>query len=237
MRSARQLKALMSFRIKTRTAYYGGSFDPVHNGHIEIAQILVREFNLDRFVFIPAFHAPHKKENTPASPFHRFAMLTMATLADEALSVSSMELEDPEHPYSIETLTKLRSSMPDDDIFFVIGADSWEEITTWRRWEEVLSIVNIIVVTRPGFDIGFRHVTDEVISRVIDLRVMGSAERDGMARGGKETPVPGIFVTDSVNIDVSATKIRRMVREGAEGWRKQVPESAAKHIDKYGLYS
>jgi len=226
----------MSSNTRTRAAFYGGSFDPVHAGHLEIARNLVREFGLDRFVFIPAFHAPHKRENTPASEFHRFAMLALATVDEEALSVSSMELEDPEHPYSIETLTKLRESMSDDEIFFVIGADSWEEITTWRRWEEVLTIVNIIVVTRPGFEIGFGHVTDEIVSRVVDLRGMGSAERDGSARGAEENNPPRIYVTDCVNIDVSATRIRRMVREGAEGWRKQVPESAAKHIDKYRLY-
>lgn len=242
-----------------RIAFFGGSFDPVHRGHIEIARALTAQFGLDGFVFVPALHAPHKRENKPASPFHRFAMLSLATGNDESLFVSTIELEDPEHPYSIQTLTRLKAALPEKEIFFVIGADSWQEITTWRRWEEVLTVVNIIVVTRPEFSITFDHVTDEIAERVVDVRRqeagVGSQETEG---GSKEPgdnceeedegfqysalstlPIADgtrIFITDAVSLDVSATAIRRMIREGVDDWERSVPASAVKHIKKYGLY-
>jgi len=219
----------MSSEHGKRVAFYGGSFDPVHVGHLEIARRLSEEFRLDEFVFVPAFHAPHKKENKPASPFHRFAMLTAVTDDEPSITVSSVELENPDHPYSIETLTKIKALMPEDEIFFVIGADSWQDITTWRRWEEVLTIVDIIVVTRPGFEIGFDHVTEKIRGRVMDLRTQKSEV-------GSQESESRIYITDCVNIDVSATEIRRMVREGEPGWDAIVPDPAAKHIKKYGLY-
>jgi len=219
----------MSSEHGKRVAFYGGSFDPVHVGHLEIARRLSEEFRLDEFVFVPAFHAPHKKENKPASPFHRFAMLTAVTDDEPSITVSSVELEDPDHPYSIETLTKIKALMPEDEIFFVIGADSWQDITTWRRWEEVLTIVDIIVVTRPGFEIGFDHVTEKIRGRVMDLRTQKSEV-------GSQESESRIYITDCVNIDVSATEIRRMVREGEPGWEAMVPDPAAKHITKYCLY-
>lgn len=231
-----------------RIAFYGGSFDPVHLGHLEIARRLTAGFELDEFVFIPAFHAPHKRENKPASPFQRFAMLSLVTESEHNFRVSTIELDDPEHPYSIETLSKLNSGMPDEELFFVIGADSWQEITTWRRWEEVLSIVNIIVVTRPGIEITFEHVNEEIQDRIVDLRQQtGDVSREkgvGAApvaaqragRGAKEDDRPRIYITDSVNVDVSATAIRKLIREGMDGWKKMVPEAASRFIEKYGLY-
>lgn len=256
----------MSNNLQKRIAFYGGSFDPVHIGHLEIARTLIGEFDLDEFCFVPAYHAPHKRENKPASPFHRFAMLSAVTDSEESLTVSTVELDDPDHPYSIETLGKLKDLHADDRLYFVIGADSWEEITTWRRWEEVLTAVDIIVVTRPGFEIGFDHVTDEIRERIADLRSQQTGDRrrakDELRRrdttaakgeAGERTKAQpsslsphhssvgpqssrSIFITDSVFIEVSATGIRRMVREGSGDWKAGVPEAAARHIEKYGLY-
>ena len=153
-----------------RIAFYGGSFDPLHCGHLTIARALLRVFALDEFVFIPAFHAPHKKDKRPTSAFHRFAMLALATNDEPQIKVSKMELDVPERPYSVETLTRLKNELTDTEIFFVMGADSWADITTWREWEKVLTLTNIIVVTRPDYEIGFNHVTDEIRERIVDLR-------------------------------------------------------------------
>lgn len=219
----------MSSEGRRKIAYYGGSFDPVHVGHLMVARGITEEFELDGFVFVPAYHAPHKKENKPASPFHRFAMLTAVTDDEPRVRVSSIELEDPDHPYSIETLTKLKATDSGNEIFFVIGADSWQEITTWRRWEEVLTIVDIIVVTRPDVEIGFEHVTEKIRESVVDLRGQNS-------EAGTQPGETRIYITDRVNVDVSATRIRRMVREDEPGWEEMVPEAAVRHIKKYGLY-
>ena len=214
-----------------RIAFYGGSFDPPHNGHLTIGRKLTEQFNLDEFVFIPAFHAPHKKEKKPTSAFHRFAMLCLATNESEKIKVSRIELELPEKPYSVETLTKLKNELTETQIFFVMGADSWAEITTWREWETVLTVVNIIVVTRPDYEIGFSHVTDEIRKRIIDLR-KGEKEKKSQIHNLKSK----IYLTDAVQIDISATEIRRKIKENADDWQADVPNEVAKYIKKYELY-
>jgi len=208
---------------------YGGSFDPPHRGHMAIARGVTEQFGLDEFMFVPAFHAPHKSDLKPTSAFHRYAMLALATQENPKLIVSRIELEQPDRPYSVETLGRLTAEMPEASIFFVIGADSWEDIRTWREWETVLTLTNIIVVTRPGFEIGTDHVTDQVSERIVDLR---RAERSGIdAATG-----PRIFFTDVVQMQISATSIRNAVRSGSGEWRNDVPQEVAKYVEKYQIY-
>lgn len=217
-----------------RIAFYGGSFDPVHLGHLAIADALVDQFSLDQFVFVPAFHAPHKKRTRPTSAYDRYAMLCLATQHTEKSRVSRMEFEMPERPYSVETLDRLNKEFPDDEIFFVMGADSWRDITTWREWEKVLSISNHIVVTRPGIEIGSDHVTDDVRKRIVDLR---------STKGIAYVPQPAtdmghqIYFTNAVNMNVSATDIRHSIREADAGWKGEVSSEVANYIEKYQIYS
>ena len=107
-----------------RIAFYGGTFDPPHIGHLAIAETLLRTFSLDEFVFVPAYHAPHKTRIEPTSPYDRFAMLCLASADMPAVRVSRMEIELPEKPFTVETLGRLKESYPNDRIFFVMGADS-----------------------------------------------------------------------------------------------------------------
>ena len=211
-----------------RIAFYGGSFDPPHDGHLTIARRLTELFNLNEFVFIPAFHAPHKKARKPISAFHRHAMLCLATANKSNLQVSTVELDAPEKPFTVETQAKLKNNLPDAEIFFVIGADSWAEITTWRDWETVLTQTNIIVVTRPDYEIRFSHVTDAIRERIVDLRGAGKLRITNYELR--------IYITDAVNLDVSATEIRRKIRENQTDWREVVPVEVAKYIEKYELY-
>src|SRR5258706_11037049 len=138
-----------------RLEFYGGSFDTVHSGHIAIARALLDQFELDEFHFVPAFHAPPKRRTEPPSAYDRYAMLCLATQDEENIHVSKMEIETPDRPFSVETLDRLNDQFPDDEIFFVMGADSWMEITAWREWEKVLALSNHIVVTRPGVALSF----------------------------------------------------------------------------------
>lgn len=215
-----------------RIAFYGGSFDPVHRGHLAIGDALLKQFDLDQFVFIPAFHAPHKRRLNPTSAYDRYAMLCLATQGRDDISVSKMEIEVPERPFSVETLERLNENHPDDEIFFVMGADSWREITTWREWEKVLSMTNHIVVTRPGYEIGFDHVTDAVRERIVDLR---SVEEERSGRVDEER-FSSIYITDAVSMDVSATEIRDKIRGGDASWRDDVPGEVANYIEKYQIY-
>lgn len=209
-----------------RIAFYGGSFDPVHRGHMAVAEKLVQIFELDEFVFIPAFHAPHKLDRMPTSAFHRYAMLCLATSERQETKVSNIELELPEKPFTVETLERLKAQFPEDRIFFVMGSDAWQEIDTWRDWERVLMMTDHIVVTRPGYEIDFSHVTNEVRNRITDLRT-----------GSRFTNLDlRIYITDAVSLDISATDIRNGIRESAAHWQKDVPDEVAKYIEKYQIY-
>ncbi len=215
-----------------RIAFYGGSFDPPHNGHLQIAEKLTELFALGRFVFVPAFRAPHKKNKNPTSAYHRYAMLCLATSDEPKIRVSTMELDVPERPYTVETLTRLKNELTETQIFFVMGADSWDEITTWREWETVLTLVNIIVITRPGYEIEFSHVTPEIRQRILDLR-NSSQNEEFLQFAGDDLR---IYITDAVNLDVSASKIRQQIRASERIWRKFVPQTVAKYIEKYEIY-
>jgi nicotinate-nucleotide adenylyltransferase len=222
-----------------KIAFYGGSFDPPHCGHLTIARALLDVFALDEFVFIPAFHAPHKKDKKPTSAFHRFAMLALATNDEPQIKVSKMELDVPERPFTVETLTRLKTELTDTEIYFVMGADSWADITTWREWEKVLTLVKTIVVTRPDYEIGFAHVTDEIRERIVDLRKGQESRvesREEKAESRKPKTENRIYITDAVQIDVSATEIRQKIKENAGDWREDVPQAVAKYIEKYELY-
>ncbi|MEO6334137.1 MAG: nicotinate-nucleotide adenylyltransferase [Pyrinomonadaceae bacterium] len=212
-----------------RIAFYGGTFDPVHYGHVAIAKRLLDMFLLDRFVFLPAFHAPHKPEHPPTTGYHRFAMLALATQDEEKISVSTLELAHGQKRYTVETLSEIIEENPRTQIFFVMGADSWAEIGTWRESEKVLLMTNHIVVTRPGYSIAFDHVTEAVRERIVDLRDGG----ENILRSDR----PRIYVTDAVELDVSATGIREDISEDNHLDREdEVPKEVAKYIEKYELY-
>lgn len=208
-----------------RIAYFGGTFDPVHNGHLSVARSLVKLFKLDRFVFLPAFHAPHKPDRQPTSEFHRFTMLCLATENDARISVSTLELDKREKRYTIDTLKELKERHPDDEIFFVMGADSWTDIRTWRDWENVLLSSNHIVVSRPGYEIKTDHVTDAVRERISDR--IGQTHNTG----------PRIYFTDAVEYDTSATELRDDLSDGVLDRESDIPAAVAKYIEKYDLYT
>ncbi|MEO7539664.1 MAG: nicotinate-nucleotide adenylyltransferase [Pyrinomonadaceae bacterium] len=218
---------------RKRIAFYGGSFDPIHLGHFAVAKALLGQFGLDEFVFIPASHAPHKLRKAPTSTYDRYAMLCLATHNESNIRVSRMEIEMPDRPYSVETLSRLNEELSNVEIFFVMGADSWTDITTWREWEKVLSLSNHIVVSRPGYQIGTGHVTDDTRLRIVDLRGQNHvADVPNSAHGITRS----IYFTDSVNYDVSATDIRRRIRENDDSWQRDVPIEVANYIEKYQIY-
>jgi nicotinate-nucleotide adenylyltransferase len=222
---------------KKRIALYGGTFDPVHVGHIAVAHGLSKLFALDEVLFIPAALAPHKRESKVTPAFHRYAMLALATQDEPLMRVSTIELDAPGRPYTFETLVQVQESMGSEaQLFFVMGADSWMEITTWREWERVLTLTNHIVVARPGYEWDASHITPAIRERIVDLRG-ADADAERMAQEIDGSDHAKIYITDAVNMDVSATMIRRAVREGQDtDWLRLVTTSVADYIRKYGLY-
>ncbi|MDX6405117.1 MAG: nicotinate-nucleotide adenylyltransferase [Blastocatellia bacterium] len=214
-----------------RAAIYGGAFDPVHRGHIEVARRVLELFELDEVLFVPACVPPHKC--SISSAFHRFAMLALATEADPLLRISTIELDDPARPYAVDTVERMQSQMGSDRrLFFMIGADSWAEITTWYEWQRLLKMSDLIVVTRPGY-----QLTESIpngFARVVDVRGMTRPEISQVveSHGGPHT-----FFTDAAMVDISATAIRAVVRAGdGERLRQMVPAAVASYIEKYDLY-
>jgi nicotinate-nucleotide adenylyltransferase len=222
-------------KARKRIALYGGTFDPVHNGHMTVARALLKLFALDELVFIPAHVAPHKRDQAVTRALERYAMLALATQGEASMCVSTIELDCPERPYTVETLARLKQMYGDGArLFFVMGADSWRDIRTWREWERVLELTNHIVMARPGYNLDSTHVTPHVRERVVDLRGAGA---ETIARAVEESAAEKIYVTDAVQMDISATGVRQLVRSGiSTDWPSLVPQPVAEFIEKYRLY-
>jgi len=217
--------------VERRIAAYGGTFDPIHNAHIEIVRAVVRNFDVDQLLLIPACKPPHKGQRAIAGAYHRFAMAALATLDEPRVVVSTIELDAPDRPYTFETVERLRSQYgAETKLFFVMGADSFEEINTWREPSRLISSTSLIVVTRPGHDVGASHLETGFRSAIIDLRQRESASPDGVDMADRH-----IYITGYVSNNVSSTQIREQAREGksVEGL---VPPAVAEYIRKYQLY-
>jgi len=209
-----------------RIGLYGGTFDPVHTGHLEIARRVSELFEIEKLLFIPAQMAPHKIGLPVTEPIHRYAMLALVTQNDPKLSISTFELDAPDRRYTVDTIAHFQRLFGDAcELFFIMGADSWSEITTWREWERLLTMTNHIVVTRPRYEPTTTHV-GAISERIVDLRSgKGALNRNG------------IFFTDVVMNDVSATNIRRLASEGRiEELENLVPGPVLEYIRKYGIY-
>ncbi len=135
-----------------KLAIFGGTFDPVHLGHVALAREAAERFQLDRVLFVPAAHPPHKSGVTHASYAHRLRMLELACAEESRFEVSRLE-EDTSRSYSIDTIEKVRASLAESDaLYFLIGADAFAEIRTWLRWRDVAAHVRFLVVSRPGHE-------------------------------------------------------------------------------------
>jgi nicotinate-nucleotide adenylyltransferase len=212
---------------KRRIALYGGTFDPVHLGHLEVARKVAELFEIEKVLFVPAQVAPHKVGRSVSAPIHRYAMLALATQQEPRLSLSTFELDAPDRRYTVNTLEYfVRLFGEATDLFFIMGADSWSEITTWREWQRLLTMVNHIVVTRPGYEV---VGPAEMSGRTVDLR--------SKPKTAIEIDATRIYLTDIVMRDISATTIRSLANEGRFTELDQlVPEPVAEYIQKYALY-
>jgi len=213
-----------------RVAIYGGSFDPVHKGHVEVARGVLQLFELDEVLFVPACVPPHK--SGVSSAFHRFAMLALATQEHARLRLSTIELDEPNRPYAVDTIERLQSEIGSNSrVFFLIGADSWSEITTWHEWRRLLKMCDLVVVTRPGYEL-IGNAPE--VARVVDGRGMSQQQISELL--GSDNG-PRVFLTDVAMVDVSATAIRAAARSAEmERLREMVPAPVASYIQKYELY-
>jgi nicotinate-nucleotide adenylyltransferase len=212
-----------------RIGVYGGTFDPIHNGHLEVARAVVRQFALDEMLIVPAHRPLHKPWRSISDAYHRYTMAALATLDEAALKVSTVELEAPDRPYTFETMQRLRDMYgPEAGLFFVMGADSFEDISMWREPARILDSANIIAMTRPGYTLSVSHLPARFAAHLLDWR-------GGRVEAAAPPTAGGVYLTDYVNFDISATEIRRRVRDG-EPFEDCVPPRVADYIRKYALY-
>jgi nicotinate-nucleotide adenylyltransferase len=173
-----------------RIALFGGTFDPIHSAHLQIAREAARQFQLDRVWFIPASRPPHKSGVTSTPYEDRYRMVELACAGEPMFQPSRIE-EGEQKSYSIGTIERVRASLGrQDELYFLIGADAFADIQTWRRWREVVAAVEFIVVSRPG---GSYHVPDGAQVHPLEgvnLPVSSSEIRRRLAAGEKHVEVP-----------------------------------------------
>ena len=193
-----------------RLGVMGGTFDPVHNGHLVTAEEALWQFELDEVVFVPTGR-PWMKEHREVSPAEdRYLMTVIATASNPRFSVSRVEVDREGPTYTVDTLRALAEQPGDIELFFVTGADAMLEILHWKDPEEILSLAHFIAATRPGYDIA-------------------AFEQEGSTRHRN------VSVMNIPALAISSTDIRERVREGRP-IHYLVPEGVKSYIEKAALY-
>jgi nicotinate-nucleotide adenylyltransferase len=210
-----------------QSAFFGGTFDPIHQGHLDVAEAARRAVGLDRITFIPAAVPPHRALPR-ASAAHRFAMAALAIQRRPGFAVSDLEMRSTDPSYTSTTLDRLNESGVNTlACCLAIGADAFRENGTWKAFPELLDRCSFVVVSRPTCRVAMlRGALPELASRMRDLAIDGPIG----AAGG-----PSIFLVDAPTAPVSSTDIRRRVAEGAP-IDDLVPAAVAEYIKTHGLY-
>ena len=208
-----------------RIGILGGTFDPIHCGHLDAARAARSVLNLDAVLLVPSHIPPHRAVQPLASPFHRFAMTALAVNGLDGLIASDEELSAAGPSYTAETLERHRQSLDPSQIFFITGVDAFAEIETWRRYPAVIDMANFVVVSRPGYDAReLRQRLPLLAPRMIDARAFEPAGRQ-----------PSILLLDAATEDVSSSEIRRRLANGL-AVTGLVPSAVEAHIRKHRLY-
>src|SRR4029079_18263352 len=134
-----------------RIAILGGTFDPIHNGHLAAAQSVAEAFQVDEVHFVPAFSPPHKQGRGITSPFHRFAMVALATVSFAGFRTSTLEVDAFEKRYTVETLDTMKQMHKGSELLVIIGTANYREIETWKNFRRLFELANLVIVNRPGF--------------------------------------------------------------------------------------
>jgi nicotinate-nucleotide adenylyltransferase len=204
---------------------FGGTFDPVHHGHLRVAYELKVQLDIDRIHFIPAAVPPHRPP-PEASNALRLEMLE-AALADEPdCIVDRREIERDGTSYSIDTAISIRDEFPDHVLCLLLGMDAFLGLPTWRQWEQLLDVVNIVVARRPGADLPH----DGELGRLLDERSVAVDADSLWPDAGK------ILIRDVTQLEIAATDLRNSIRAGIKP-RYLVPESVWNIIETSGCYA
>jgi nicotinate-nucleotide adenylyltransferase len=213
-----------------RIGLLGGTFNPVHRGHLWAAEEVRLRLALSQVLFIPSYMPPHKQAADMASPEDRLAMVELALRSHPRLVASALEIEAREKSYSIITLNKLKAIYPEAMVFFILGVDAFLEIETWKSYRDVLEQCRFIVISRPGFDLSRARAVlpEEYSGRIYDCPEAGPIGEELLFRFR-------IFLVEIKALDISSTDIRRRVK-GGRSIHGLVPDAVEAYIRKKKLY-
>lgn len=202
---------------------FGGTFDPIHRGHVDPVRRAREVAGLERVLYLPTARPPHKPDHDPAPPWARFTMVELALLDEVELHVSAHELTPGRPAYTVETLEHFHRERPDDELHLILGEDSLARLTSWRRWRDLVRRARLVVLGRSDGSPkdAYEELPDEL--------------RDALFEGGG-APAPPIAVECALTEDVSATEIRRRLARGERppaGW---LHPRVVDYIQKYTLY-
>jgi len=200
-----------------RVGLFGGSFDPIHQGHLEPVREAQQRLHLDRILYLPTATPPHKRERSFAPALARYAMVELALLELSDLEVSDHELTLNRPAYTVETLAHFRAAEPGSELVLILGADSFLDLPSWVRWREIVATTELAVLTRPGFGLD-----DLRPGLAPELEAAIAAQR---ARFVENAPVAA-----------SSTEVRRLLAAGEEvpdGW---LAPRVVRYLSKYRLY-
>lgn len=192
---------------RRRIGVMGGTFDPVHHGHLVAASEAQSVFGLDEVVFVPTGRPWQKAERRISDPEHRYLMTVVATAANPGFTVSRVDIDRPGATYTTDTLRDLHALHPDADLFFITGADALQSILTWRDTDDLFELAHFIGVTRPGHELDTSGLPEHSVSLI-------------------EVPA----------MTISSTDCRRRVAAGEPVWYL-VPDGVVQYINKHGLYT
>lgn len=219
-----------------KLALFGGTFDPVHRGHLAVAHAAAQKFDLRLIYFVPADLPPHKVDRVLTDFRHRFAMLALATAEEGRFVPSLLEGNTGQPNYSIQTVRKLKTTLKkSDQLYFLIGIDAFMEISTWKEPVKLLGECDFIVVSRPGYslaDVG--EALPEALRPSRD--VLQTLHRQN-AGGTITLPSTTIHLLSGVNEKVSSTRIRAAAGKSMKELSRYVPRPVAAYIKKERLYA
>ena len=195
---------------------FGGSFDPIHGGHVEPVRAARAAVGLERVFFLPTAHPPHKAGRRFAPALARFAMVELALLQEDGMFVSTHEL-GPEPAYTVDTLEHFRGELPGADLHLILGSDSLAALPTWRRWRELPQLATLVVLTRPG--------SEPAVDPAKLPRELQAAHADGRLIAVEHTPVA-----------VSATALRACLAAGEDPPAGSIHPLVLDYARKYRLY-
>jgi nicotinate-nucleotide adenylyltransferase len=210
-----------------RVGIFGGTFNPIHVAHLRSAEEVREAQRLDRVLFIPSATPPHKRNHGLVSAEHRLAMVRLAIAGNPYFAVSTIEIDRPGRSYSVDTLRALRARMPGVSFAFIMGLDAFREIDTWKEYDRVFELADLVVTSRPPLG-------EPELRRALPVAVRARV----CYRGGQLEHRTGnrIIFQPVSDLDISASAIRQRCRRGFS-IRYLVPAAVERYITRHGLYA